>query len=143
MMESGSAVVSLFDSVSDYITKDYVRIDSMESVSSAARQMLNAKSTEAIVSGHDGIPVGIVTERDVLFRVVAMEKNPATTKVMEIMSSPIECVEENLGIGEALLKMIDLQVRRLGVTRQGKIIGLITQSGIMSRNSNRRQDLLT
>lgn len=92
--------------------------------------------TEAVVVG-DGAPMGIITERDVLYKVVATGSDPSLTKVRAVMSFPIHCIDENAGVGEALLKMKDMRMRRLGVTRKGKFIGLVTYKSILSKDDNR------
>jgi signal-transduction protein with cAMP-binding, CBS, and nucleotidyltransferase domain len=138
MSKFESVSVSIFDSVSDYMVRNYLNVHSSDSITDAARGMLETNVAEALVCNFEEKPIGIITERDVLYKVVAKGKDPRTTKVMEVMSVPIECVNENSGIAEALLKMHDLRIRRLGVRsrRDGRIIGLVTQDGICSKASS-------
>jgi signal-transduction protein with cAMP-binding, CBS, and nucleotidyltransferase domain len=134
---SASFSVSIFDPVSDYLFRTYLTVSSTESITDVARKMLDANATEALVDNLEEKPIGIITERDVLYKVVAKGKDPRETKVMEVMSLPIECVNEDSSIAEALLKMHDLRIRRLGVRSRRKddrrIIGLITQDSICSK----------
>ena len=132
MPKSTSFLVSIFESVSDYMLHSYLSVPSSVSISDVSRKMLGANVAEALVYNFEEKPIGIITERDVLYRVVAKGKDPSITKSLEIMSLPIECVNEDSGIAEALLKMHDLKIRRLAVTRDGRIIGLITQDSICS-----------
>jgi signal-transduction protein with cAMP-binding, CBS, and nucleotidyltransferase domain len=98
--------------------------------------MLDSKSREAIVCTISESPIGIVTEHDLLNRVLAPGRDPRSTRIIEVMSMPIETVDENCGIGKALLKMGDLQIKRLGVTRQGRIVGLITRASLAANKAS-------
>jgi predicted transcriptional regulator len=90
-------------------------------------------ATEAIVVA-GSTPQGIVTERDILYKVVAAGSNPSVVKVRDIMSSPVQTVDEASNVGEAIAKMSKLGIRRLGVTREGKIVGMITQKAMVTGN---------
>jgi hypothetical protein len=90
-------------------------------------------ATEAIVVA-GSIPQGIVTERDILYKVVAAGSNPSVVKVRDIMSSPVQTIDEASSVGEAIAKMSKLGIRRLGVTRGGKIVGMITQKAMVTGN---------
>lgn len=48
------------------------------------------------------------------------------------MSSPLETIDETSKVREAILKMKELEIRRLGITRNGKLIGIATQKSILS-----------
>jgi CBS domain-containing protein len=127
-----SASIPILETVSSFTKREFLHIPSTSSITYAAREMLRAGSTEAVVCNYTGAPVGIITERDVLYRVVAAGKDPSSTQVVDEMSTPIETVEEDDPIVEAILKMRDLGIRRLGVTRNGRLIGLVTQNSIVS-----------
>jgi CBS domain-containing protein len=122
---------SLNDSVSAYMTPSYVQVSSDETVAQAAKEMKKSGATEAIVA-NDGAPLGIVTERDILYKVVAAGANPSSMRVKDIMTSPVETVEESAKVGEAIAKMSKLGVRRLGVTRNGKLAGMVTQKAMVA-----------
>ncbi len=132
---SDGAAVSLFRHVSDFTMRSYLRIPSSHYASDAARAMLDSKSKEAIVCTISENPIGIVTEHDLLDRVLASGRDPRSTRIIEVMSMPIETVDENSGIGKALLKMADLQIKRLAVTRQGRIVGLITRASLATSSA--------
>jgi CBS domain-containing protein len=122
---------SLNDLVSAYMTTSYVQVSGDDTVAQAAKSMQKSKATEALVV-RDGVPQGIVTERDFLYKVVAAGANPASMRVREIMSSPVQTVEESSKVGEAIARMSKLGVRRLGVTRNGKLVGMVTQKAMVS-----------
>ena len=122
---------SLSHLVSVYMSSSYAQVSATESVAEAARAMQKAGATEAlVVSGP--LPEGIVTERDILYKVVARGSNPALVKVRDIMSSPVYTVDEDSSVGEAIAKMSKLGVRRLGVTKNGRLVGIITQKAMIT-----------
>ena len=117
---------SLDRPVSAYVSTAYVKVSINDTVAAAASAMRDAHATEALVMGARG-PSGIVTDRDILFKVVAGGLDPRSTKVGEVMSAPILTVDEATTVGEALLQMSKSAVRRMGVTRKGAFVGLVTQ----------------
>jgi CBS domain-containing protein len=124
---------SLDEPVSRYMSQGFAKVGVDESVYHAARVMQQNASTEAVVVKQES-PVGIITERDILFKVVAAGLYPQQVKAGDIMSSPLECVEETSRVGDAIARMSKLGIRRLGVTRDGKIVGMITQKAVVSGN---------
>ena len=122
---------SLNQPVSVYMSSFFAQVSATDSVAEAARTMQKADTTEAmVVSG--SVPQGIVTERDILYKVVAAGSNPTVVKVRDIMSSPVYTVDEASSVGEAIAKMSKLGIRRLGVTKSGKLVGIITQKAMLT-----------
>ena len=113
------------------MSSSFSQVSAFDSVADAARTMQKGDTTEAIVvSG--SVPQGIVTERDILYKVVAAGSNPVSVKVRDIMSSPVRTVDETSSVGEAIAMMSKLGVRRLGVTKNGKLVGIITQKAMIT-----------
>ncbi len=75
-------------------------------------------------------PIGILTESDILRKIVAEGKNPSKTKIMDVMSTPVLITDPYISIEDAMKKMAKCNVRRLPVTENGKLIGIITQRDI-------------
>jgi signal-transduction protein with cAMP-binding, CBS, and nucleotidyltransferase domain len=113
------------------MSTDFARVDSDDSVADAARVMQKAAATEAVVMRNDE-PIGIITERDILYKVVAAGLDSSTTEVRDVMSAPVATVESGAKVADAIAKMSKLGVRRLGVTRKGNLIGLVTQKAVVS-----------
>lgn len=122
---------SLDQPVSDYMSTSFARVSSDDSVADAARVMQKAGATEAVVLRDDD-PIGIVTERDILYKVVAAGLDPSAIKVSEVMNAPVASIDSAAKAVDAIAKMSKLGVRRLGVTRRGKLIGLVTQKAMVS-----------
>lgn len=73
--------------------------------------------------------VGIVTDRDLVVRVLAEGRDPGTTTVGEIASTVVS-VEPDVEVGEALRLMAEHQVRRLPVAEAGRLVGILSQSDV-------------
>ncbi|MDA4125017.1 MAG: CBS domain-containing protein [Thaumarchaeota archaeon] len=122
---------SLDERVSVYMSTDFVQVRVDASVTDASRVMQKSGATEAVVMRGD-TPVGMVTERDILYKVVALGRDPSSVTMSAIMSSPIKTIDEEAKVGEAIAKMSKLGVRRLGVTRNEVLVGLVTQKAMVS-----------
>ena len=120
---------SLREPVSSHMLASYVSARPDATVTSAAKAMKEAGSTEAVVVDA-GQPVGILTERDILYKVVAEGLDPSQVSVGKVMSAPIQTIDSSARVGDAIAKMSSLGVRRLGVTRDGKLVGLVTQKNL-------------
>lgn len=71
--------------------------------------------------------VGILTERDILYRVMAENRGPYKVTLGRIMSSPLVTINENVSVRDAISLMESKQIRRLPVVNtQGEVIGLVT-----------------
>ena len=127
---------SLDRPVSAYASAGYVKVSFNDSVVKAASAMRKDLTTEAVVVNIKG-PAGIVTERDILFKVVAEGLDPGKTSIGSVMSAPIETVDGKTSVGEAIAKMSKLGVRRLGVTKDGKFVGLVTQKNLVAGDLGR------
>ena len=110
-------------SVKDLMTKNVITIDLKKSVFDAAVLMSEKRiGCLVIVDGEE--PVGIVTERDFVRRVVA--KNlPLETKVSEIMSKPLITIDPDASLREAARLMLNNKVRRLPVVKENQLVGII------------------
>ena len=74
----------------------------------------------------NGKIIGIVTERDILRKIVAKGKDPSKVTLKEIASNPLISIDENATIAEASDKMSKHNIRRLVVTSENQIVGMIT-----------------
>lgn len=116
---------ALNDPVEKYVSSDFLMFEEDVTVREIAVEMRSRGHTSVLV-GRRGVPVGMVTERDILYRVVAEGRDPNTTKIGEIMSSPIITINPRAKLSDAIAKMANLQVRRLVVVEGHKVKGVIT-----------------
>ena len=108
------------------------KISFWSSVSEAARIMDERAIGSALIE-ENGRVIGIMTERDILRKIVAKGKNPDKVKVKDIMNDPVVTIDANEDILEASKIMDEKKIRRLIVVENGKIVGKITANSI-SRN---------
>ena len=99
-------------------------------VSSVVQKMVTFDIGAIIVSEGDK-HYGLITERDILERVLRTSKDPAKTFAKDIMSSPLTTVEYNESLANMLKIMHDKQIRRLAVTQEEKAIGIVTERRIL------------
>jgi signal-transduction protein with cAMP-binding, CBS, and nucleotidyltransferase domain len=102
-----------------------VKVDRDVSVKTAAEMMRdNGIGSIFITSGEEII--GILTDTDLVRRVVAAGADPLTTTVEQIMSAPIASIEGNRTLLDANDVMAKQHIRHLGITKDGKMAGMIS-----------------
>jgi CBS domain-containing protein len=84
-----------------------------------------------IITNKTGKPVGVITERDLVIRVLAKNLVPDAVKAKEIMTSPVVTIEPEATITEAARRMSRLDIRRLGVVYKGNLVGLVSSRDIL------------
>lgn len=115
--------------VRDVMTKSVLVIDPDRSVEDAAKRMA-AKKIGGLVVVRYGRPIGIITERDVLWKVTAKGRNPAKVRVRDTMTSPAITVSPLSTLRAAARLMLEKETRWLVVTRLDEVEGIITASDI-------------
>lgn len=113
--------------VKDVMDTDVYFIDAKQKVSEAISLMLE-KGVWSLIVQRSGLPVGVVTERDIIRRCISKDRNPKMVAVEEIMSAPLVTIGPNEPIGEAMKLMAERKIRRVYVVEEGKIIGRVTQT---------------
>ncbi|MGA2663820.1 MAG: CBS domain-containing protein [Nitrososphaerales archaeon] len=116
--------------VKDFMRTRLLKLDSGRSVLDAARIMRENDAGSVLVTV-DGEHVGIVTERDVLYKVAAKDLRSSGVPLREVMTPAAFSVGSGTSIREALLLMAKHHVRRLLVTEDGKPIGMVSQRSIL------------
>ena len=101
-----------------------------ETVSSVIRKMVSSDIGAVIVADRDR-PLGVITERDVLERVLQAGKDPSETLGKDIMSSPVTVVEYGTSLTDVFMMMREQQIRRVAVTRDGELSGIVTERRIL------------
>jgi CBS domain-containing protein len=95
------------------------------SVREAAKRMRDSRISSLLIE-KDGSLVGIITDTDVVRRGVAEGTDLNSVTVEKIMTSPIATIESVRSLQDAHDMMGDLNVRHLGVTEKGKLIGIVS-----------------
>jgi signal-transduction protein with cAMP-binding, CBS, and nucleotidyltransferase domain len=105
-------------------------VDEDGTVLEAAKLMVE-KNRGSVLATRAGQPIGMLTERDILRKVVAKSKDVATTKVKEVMTSPLVTIDYNKLLREAIDLMVRKGLRRMLVTENGRITGIFTLRDIV------------
>jgi len=96
-----------------------------------AVKIMNQQGIGCLVVTENGNPIGIVTERDFLKRVLVESKNPKKTKVQEVMSSPLIVGNPDMEIDKVTKFMFDRKIKKLPIVEDGKLVGLVTFTDLL------------
>jgi CBS domain-containing protein len=102
-----------------------------QTVLEAARQM-NARRIGAVVVTDGDSVLGIFTERDVMTRVVALQLDPATTKVEQVMTCPVACCRPDTPLAECRQVMTTKRIRHIPVVEGNRLVGIVTSGDILA-----------
>lgn len=116
--------------VRDIMTREVVTVSPETSVYTAARIMAQAEVGSVVVTVGEK-PVGIITERDLVRKVLALGLPPRRTTVKQIMSSPVVVVGEHTSLEEAVSIMAKNKIRRLLVVADEKLVGIVTATDVV------------
>jgi signal-transduction protein with cAMP-binding, CBS, and nucleotidyltransferase domain len=112
--------------VRDFMSHPAIFIDPEATVAHAAT-MMRRRSIHSLVVALEGDRYGIITTTDIRDKIVAMDRNPQTTSVREIMTTPLATAQPDWSLKECSLKMKELRVHHLPVADQrGLLIGMIS-----------------
>jgi len=107
-----------------------VTIDADATVMKAV-SLMNENEIGCLIVTRRGRAVGIITERDLLKRVIAKSKNPRKTRVREIMTKPLIAGQPEMDLEEATKLMFKMKIKKLPVVEpQGRLLGLITLTDV-------------
>jgi len=111
--------------VGQLMKKDLVTVDAGTSVIEAL-ELMKACNVGSVVVCHENRVIGIVTEFDIVKKVVGSDLSPYFIPVEDIMSSPIVAIEERRPLTEAADLMNRHQTHHLGVTKGGSVVGILS-----------------
>lgn len=117
--------------VNDIMTKKVITIGDRETVTDAAIKM-SQHNIGCLVVLEDNVPKGLITERDIIKRAVAADKEyPKRIRVSEIMSTPLISIDPFESIEKAAEMMNTMGIKRLGIVDDNKLVGVVTATDII------------
>jgi len=117
--------------VTQYMDKDVLILGLNTQTREAARMLRRYEIDDIIITDKDNIPVGIVTDEDILSKVSDVTVYAEATSLKEVMTTPIITINEKATLQDALHKMRDNDIRKLPViSKKNKAIGIIYQTTI-------------
>ncbi len=111
------------------MVKEVITTEQDSTVKEAA-DIMNKFEIGCLIAVKNGKALGIVTERDLLKRVVAEGRDANKAKVKDIMTSPLVVVEPGMDLGEAIRLMFRMKIKKLPVVDGKRLIGLVTLTDI-------------
>jgi len=108
---------------------DVITMDEKSLVKEAAETM-SQNEISCVIAARKGKAIGILTESDLLKRVIVEGKNAKKTKIGEIMSSPLEVVAPGTSLEEALQLMFKKKIKKLPVVEKNRLLGVVSLTDI-------------
>jgi len=124
---SGQGNVTL--NVEDIMTREIITVDENSTVKAAA-EIMDKNEISCLIALRKGRAIGIITERDLLKRIIVEDRNPEKTKVAKVMSSPLEVVNFGTDLEKALRLMFRKKIKKLAVVNEENLLGLISLTDI-------------
>jgi CBS domain-containing protein len=110
--------------------KSVINVEAMTTVKTAV-ELMNKHEIGCLIVVEKGKAVGIVTERDILKRVISKPENPEKTKVSKIMSKPLLVGKPQMEISKAVKIMFKQKIKKLPVVEHERLVGLVTLSDLL------------
>lgn len=117
--------------VKDIMTSPVVTLEESVTSNKVAKVMAKKALGCVIITNKASKPVGIITERDLVQRVLANNLVPDTIQAKTIMTSPLVTISPEATITEAAKQMNSLNIRRLGVIYKGSLNGIVTSKDVL------------
>lgn len=118
--------------VKDVMSSPVVTVNEKDKVTKVANLMGKNDLGCIIVTGRDGKPLGIITERDLVRRVLAKNRPRYKLAAKNVMTAPLVTIDPDVTLSDAARRMSRLNVRRLGVMYKGELVGLISSKDILA-----------
>jgi CBS domain-containing protein len=119
--------------VRDIMVRNIKTVRTDDSVHDAALKM-NKFGIGSVIVTNNGRPVGIITERNILDRIVVPRLDAGTVRTKDIMSSPLVTVDIHTAVDEAAKIMAQKKIKKLPVIDGEKVVGVVTTSDIVRSN---------
>jgi predicted transcriptional regulator len=114
----------------DVMTNRVIAIEADASLTDAVK-LMNKHEIGCLLVMKNGDPVGIITERDFLKRILAKSEELKNVKVKEVMSKPLVTGKPNMEIEDAARFMFQKKIKKLPIVENGKLLGLVTLSDLL------------
>jgi len=114
----------------EIMVKNVLTVEANATVRTAV-ELMNKHEIGCLVVMDGEKPTGIVTERDMLKRVLVEARNPMLTQVSEVMSKPLVFAEPDMGVGDTVKLMFERKIKKLPVVENGCLVGLVTLTDLI------------
>jgi len=118
--------------VKDVMSSPVIKVDEDETIKEVAKLMEAQRLGCIIVTNKDSRPIGIITERDLVVRVLAKNKIPSKLTAKSVMTTPLVTIRPGETLANAARQMSRLNLRRLGVFYKGDLVGIISSKDVLA-----------
>jgi len=118
--------------VKHVMTSPVVTVSGKAAITGVAETMDKHGIGSVVVTDEKERPQGIITERDIVTRVIAKKLNPKTVRAEGAMSKPLVTIDPEASVREAARLMNERNVKRLGVMYKGRLVGLVSSKDILA-----------
>jgi len=108
-----------------------VRTASLEDTVQEIAVLMNKYQIGCVIVVDEEQPVGIVTERDIMKRVVSKGLVPKNLKVVDVMSKPLITASPSMAAGDAAKVMLKWNIKKLPVAEDGQLVGVVTLTDLL------------
>ncbi len=122
--------------VKDVMTKALISVEPVTTVYQISK-MMEQGGMGSILVKKDGVPSGIITDRDFAIKIVAHDIS-MDTPVEKIASYPLQTIKSDDSILVAAKVMSDKKIRKLAVTEEGKIVGIVTSTDLVNKLASKQ-----
>jgi len=122
--------------VNDVMTKALISVEPATTIYQISK-MMEQGGMGSILVKKDGVPSGIITDRDFAIKIAAHDVSK-DTPVEKIASYPLQTIKSSDSILAAAEVMSDKKIRKLVVTEEGKIVGIITSTDLVNKLASKR-----
>mgnify|MGYP001083722755 CR=1 FL=1 len=116
--------------VEDIMVEEVITVEVDAPVTRAVK-LMNKHEIGCLIVTKSRKPIGILTERDLLKRVLAESRDPKKTRVGEIMSAPLMFVDPHMDVEDVVKFMLKMEIKKLPIVKKGKLVGLVTLTDLV------------
>jgi PAS domain S-box-containing protein len=120
----------MWDSVAEIMTPDLVGVP-RDALLAEAAEVMHSHDVSCVLAMEGDRPVGVLTKKDVLKRVIARRRDPGRVTVEEVMSAPVIAIPAYYSVFSASRTMAAKRVRRLVVEEHGRVRGIVAQTDVL------------
>lgn len=130
-----NVVISMREKAKDILVEEIMSRDpkaaNFDITAQAAAKLMKQEDVGSLIILEDGRAVGMITEKDLVQKVVAEGRSPSKVRVANIMSTPLVTIGPMESVSDAAKKMANLKLRRLPVVKDGKLVGVLTENDVL------------
>ena len=118
--------------VKEVMNKDVKTIRPNENIQKAAEIMNKNRIGSLVVLDGSGAIAGILTERDIMNKVVALDRKASEVSVSEIMTTKLITIPSEISLEDAAELMTKYKIKKLPVVDEGQLVGMVTASDLIA-----------